>query len=432
MPAHCEPLKTLASLAPTKQLEPRGNRLIHIDALRGLLLVFMAINHIPSALHVITDHPFGYMSAAEGFVFLAGLMAGYVYTRVWRRGDFPTLRRACLKRATTIYRWHAGAFLLVLMGLSIGAFLIGVFPINTPEVFQHHTVLTVFSGLLLVQQPTLFDVLPLYCVLLVITPWCLWLCAGGRYAQLIFGSLGLWAVTNIYSPQVPFDHGLINTGAFNLAAWQLLYIGGLTFGHRWAERTESACHDAPPLAEKFLLTVPRRLVLIVLGVVTGWLFCIRHGFLPSGLSNDALAALTNKNNLAPLRLLDTALLLYLSYLLVSRFPRTFSWRPLASIGRASLAVFSIHILAAYAIQANPQIFAESQSGRWLGTLCMLLTLAVTAFAHAHLVKNKSAISLHNEVHAGPLQTRQPRARHRIVRHEPRSSLAADPLHCRSR
>ena len=44
------------------------------DSLRGLLLVTMAINHIPSDLHPLTDGALGFVSSAEGFVFLSGLV----------------------------------------------------------------------------------------------------------------------------------------------------------------------------------------------------------------------------------------------------------------------------------------------------------------------------------------------------------------------
>ena len=60
---------------------------IRFDSLRGLLLVSMAINHLPSDLRVITDEGVGIVSSAEGFVFLSGVLAGFVYTRrLWREG----------------------------------------------------------------------------------------------------------------------------------------------------------------------------------------------------------------------------------------------------------------------------------------------------------------------------------------------------------
>ena len=49
---------------------PAGRRDGGLDSLRGLMLVGMAVNHIASPLQVLTDHPFGYTTSAEGLVFL--------------------------------------------------------------------------------------------------------------------------------------------------------------------------------------------------------------------------------------------------------------------------------------------------------------------------------------------------------------------------
>ena len=55
---------------------------LRIDTLRGLMLVIMMVTHIrwfaiPTAW--TTYQPIGFVTAAEGFVFLSGLVAGIVY-----------------------------------------------------------------------------------------------------------------------------------------------------------------------------------------------------------------------------------------------------------------------------------------------------------------------------------------------------------------
>ena len=91
--------------APILEAPPAAqkNRLVYLDALRGLMLTVMAVNHVPSELHTVTDHPFGYMSAAEGFVFLSGLMAGLVYTKRYLKAGAEALQDGCAKRAGQIY-----------------------------------------------------------------------------------------------------------------------------------------------------------------------------------------------------------------------------------------------------------------------------------------------------------------------------------------
>jgi len=328
----------------------------------------------------------------------------------------------------TIYRWHVLALILVFSGLVALGYLTGSLPQNTPPATLAQPALSFVSSIVLIHQPALFDILPMYCVLLLATPWLLRLCARtGGYTQLILGSLSLWAAANIFCPQTPFEYGTINTGAFNLAAWQLLYVTGLAFGHRWTTRQPTASLNNSPRSHH-LLAHPSTPILLGLTALAALLFCVRHGFIPSGLSESSLAAVTNKNNLAPIRLLDTALILYLGYQLISRHPRAFSWRPLAWIGRASLPVFSTHILAAYAIHAFPETFAETTSSRWLGTALMLATLSSAAAVHSLLTRKKSATPSIPLVASPALKTRQPRARRLIVRHEPRAPLPADSFH----
>lgn len=405
-------------------------RLAHIDTLRGLLLVLMAINHTPSTLHVFTDHPLGFVSAAEGFVFLSGLMAGLAYTRLASRGDFAALRTACVRRAATIYRWHVAIYLAVWCGLlGVGA-IWGEPPPNTPAVFVSQPFWAVLAGPLLVQQPSLFDILPLYCVLLVATPWLLRTCNDGRYGKLMLASLAIWGGTNLFAPQRPFDNGIVNTGALNLGAWQLLFVAGLAFGHRWAARpaADSQRLPAPPRTSPFFLRAPAAWTIAALALVAGIFFALRHSLIaPStlGLSNGALATLTNKNNLAPLRLLDAAVVLYLVHLGASRFPHWFSWPPLAWLGRSSLTVFALHIPAAYALNAHPELFTEGAFGSSLGTALMVLSLFGAATIHDRFFAKKSSVKA--PPHLG-LRARQPRAYRASVRHEPKPPVPADPLH----
>src|SRR5471032_3409051 len=84
---------------------------LRFDTLRGLFLVCMTINHLPTELRAATDQSLGIFSAAEGFVFLSGLIAGWVYTRKYRTQGAEGLSAASTGRAKSIYRWHIGAFL---------------------------------------------------------------------------------------------------------------------------------------------------------------------------------------------------------------------------------------------------------------------------------------------------------------------------------
>jgi hypothetical protein len=53
-----------------------SQRYWEVDALRGLMLVLMTVTHLPSRLTDPLGQPFGFVSAAEGFVLLSAFMAG--------------------------------------------------------------------------------------------------------------------------------------------------------------------------------------------------------------------------------------------------------------------------------------------------------------------------------------------------------------------
>jgi hypothetical protein len=342
-----------------------GRRLVYLDALRGLLLVIMAINHIPSPLQSVTDHTFGFVSAAEGFVFLAGLMAGMVYTKKLLRNGPTAMQEASVLRALTIYRYHLVTFFIVfawVLGLS---HWYGYSLPYMPTQMVDTPVRALLLGPLLLFQPTLFDILPMYCGLILLIPVLIKSFEAGRRTLVLTGSLLLWALVNVFCAQKPFSTDWIQTGSFNICAWQVLFVFGTAFGHAWARREALI-----PQSKTWFLSVSL--------VIAAVLFAVRHAFIPHPFSAAELDWLTNKNNLAPVRLFNIAVLFYLCYLLLRRFPNVFSVRPLAFLGRSSIVVFSAHVLVAYGMHAAPATFAETISGQWLGTALMVASLFAAA------------------------------------------------------
>ena len=52
-----------------------------LDALRGLFLVWMTFTHMPTRFSDFVNQPFGFVSSAEGFVFMSALLVSRVYLR---------------------------------------------------------------------------------------------------------------------------------------------------------------------------------------------------------------------------------------------------------------------------------------------------------------------------------------------------------------
>lgn len=88
-----------------------GTRDLRFDTLRGIFLVLMTIDHIGGKHTAFTYEPFGFVSAAAGFV----LLSAYVYAFTIR--NTPPNGKALLvqswKRAGKLYRYHVVLFRLI-------------------------------------------------------------------------------------------------------------------------------------------------------------------------------------------------------------------------------------------------------------------------------------------------------------------------------
>jgi len=356
---------------------PPSGRLEYLDTLRGLLLVIMAVNHIPSPLHAVTDHPLGFMSAAEGFVFLSGLMAGRVFTRRLLRDGQSALWRGCFLRARSLYFYHLASYFTVLLIVGTALLWNGQVPPNAPLQMIAHPVRTLLlTGPLLVYQPALLDILPMYFGFILLVPALILACERGLRNWVLGLSASLWFAVNAFCPQTP-NTLYLSVGAFNMCAWQILFVAGGVLGHAWARGDR-------------LVTLPRGPLLWILVTGCGLLFAVRHAFVAPGIPANVLDWLTNKNNLAPLRLANTAGLFMLVRYAASRWPIMLSWAPLAFLGRASLAVFTVHVVVAYVINANPLLFDASSGERWLGTSLMLASMVIAAAVYGRSQTQSSA------------------------------------------
>src|SRR5690606_2508692 len=79
---------------PSMNPSRASDRLWELDALRGLMLVLMTLTHMPTGFAHYLSQPFGFVSAAEGFVLGSALLAGRVYGARAQRQGFSELRRS--------------------------------------------------------------------------------------------------------------------------------------------------------------------------------------------------------------------------------------------------------------------------------------------------------------------------------------------------
>src|SRR5947208_3636809 len=92
-----------------------------LDLLRGFCVFAMIVDHIGGAswLYVLTGGNRGPVTAAEGFVFLSGLVLGIVSRRRVSKDGLGAAIRSSLARAWTLYALTV-ALTLAFVGLTVG------------------------------------------------------------------------------------------------------------------------------------------------------------------------------------------------------------------------------------------------------------------------------------------------------------------------
>ncbi len=321
--------------APTRRWE--------IDALRGLMLVLMTVTHLPSRLTNPLGQPFGFVSAAEGFVLLSAYMAGMVYGRIaWRRG-VAEMRSAFWRRALKIYACQAATLLFLFTVIAfIGLRFEQPAATNLMAYYLEHPLTALVYGLALVYSPPLLDILPLYILFMLASPWVMVLAWRHGWAPVMAASVGLWvlaqfglsqAAFNAISAVVPIPVPYSETGSFDTWGWQLLWVLGLWMG--------ATRNDPQAPAFEFPAWAVRTALAFAL-VCLVW----RHGLgqVPFG-SNTGLNLTFDKWSLGPLRLINLFALVLLTIhygpRLAARTPRL---RWLETLGAASLPVFCAHLV----------------------------------------------------------------------------------------
>lgn len=208
---------------------PKLQRLPELDALRGLFLVWMTLTHLPTRMSEFTNQPFGFISSAEGFVFLSALLIGRLYIRKSME-DPAGVRAHMWKRSLKLYAYH---MLLLAFAFTVAAtWAVHVHRAaitNLLNFYLNHPGTAIIGSVFLIYCPPLFDILPLYVLFLFLTP--LFLQAALRWGwRIVMAASGLiWLLAQfgmrdlVHNWLVAATHlhiPLQETGAFNLFACQ--------------------------------------------------------------------------------------------------------------------------------------------------------------------------------------------------------------------
>ncbi len=344
--------------------KPRDMRL---DALRGLFLIIMAGMHGSAPVSHAVQDPLGYNGAAEGFIFLSACLAGIVYGKTYRQADWTTMSRRAWKRARQIYLVHLALLVPIVL-------IVWALADSLPPLAVHFSdfLARPWSSLalmpLLLHQPPLFDILPLYVIFLGVVPWLLAVARRRGWGIILTVSALGWLAA-----QFKLDARLIGDparllplrwGAFDLLAWQFLWVCGLALGETSLRRP--------------IIKPERHLWLAVLAAVIVLVALLsRRGFWPQAWLNPDIFLWMDKWTLGPLRLLNFAAWAVLLLAWNPRIPKRWL-APAALLGRHSLAVFAFHLPLVIAAAVVVQMFVLSNAMQTVIGLTVVVLLFVWA------------------------------------------------------
>ena len=315
---------------------------MRLDAVRGMFLVIMAGVHVPSPLSHVLQEPFGFTSAAEGFIFLSACLAGMVYGKTYLKNGWTEMSSRVWNRAKLVYIVHLAVLLPVALTAWLYARQVAPLAYHFHDFLQHPVESLLLIPLLLHQAP-LFDILPLYVVLLLATPLAFATARRHGWGIVLSVSFLGWLAAQSPATHIAPDALLpIRGGSFNVLAWQFLWFCGVALGETSLRREIVSLKY-----RSFFATFAGILVLIGL--------CARHGALPGVTIDSEIYNWMDKWTLGPLRLLNFAA--WVVFLLAWN-PRPPAWlmeQP-ALWGRHSLAVFALHLPLVVCAAAVIQMF----------------------------------------------------------------------------
>ncbi|HLH25717.1 MAG TPA: OpgC domain-containing protein [Chloroflexota bacterium] len=352
---------------------PEGTRDLRYDFLRGFAVLAMVVDHVggPSWLYAITGGNRFYTSAAEGFIFLSGLLVGIVYGRIVQRDGLAVGMRKALERAVVLY--------LLTVGVTFPLLLVSEM-LDLPwatGVFLTDPVALVVGILTLHRTYYLIDVMVLYTLLLAVAPFALYLLLQGRTRLLLGLSWALWLAFQIAPDQADVPWPIAGNYLFHFSAWQVFFFTAMALGYH----RDRVARWFPPARQRLLLVLSGLgfaglLVLYRLGDGVWQWMAIKNPALMD--PSDLLVLVFGKGDVRPGRVVASVIVFGFLFLLT-----TVAWRPLyralgwllLPLGQNALYAYTAHIviIVLLAIAFLPLGSVDRQV-RALNTLLQVVTI----------------------------------------------------------
>lgn len=218
----------MARPAPQSIEEPHIERIRAFDLMRGFFLIVILLDHLayyPSGLDIFTGRGLLYISTAEGFFAISGLVLGIVRGRKLLKKPLRTAAKLLLKRSVQLY---IESIILTLL-FTIAAWLF----YHNPEIKYGAAAPDTPFWQVVWQTITLqytygwADFLRYYALFLAGAPFALWLLRRGKWYIVTIINIALWW----YYTQTPGGETWLPF------SWQLVFYSGFIVGFYWPALT---------------------------------------------------------------------------------------------------------------------------------------------------------------------------------------------------
>lgn len=203
----------------------KSERILAFDLLRGYFLFVILLNHLefyPNGLGLVTGRGLLYVSTAEGFFVVSGLVLGMVRGRKLINQPLKVATKLLWKRSFQLY---ITSIVLTLIFTLIGSFFInnpglksGIYP-NLGDVWR-----LTWDTITLSYSYGWADFLRLYAIFIFFAPAALWLLRKGKWYIMLLISFAVWALY----PYVSQD-----TAVSQPFSWQFIFFAGFAVGFHW-------------------------------------------------------------------------------------------------------------------------------------------------------------------------------------------------------
>lgn len=361
--------------------KPSISRIHELDLLRGFLIVVIIIDHLqrwPSPFTFMTGEGRLWVSAAEGFFIISGLLLGYIRGYKGMKQSMKSISRMLISRAAKLYFWSV---IITFVGVALMQYFQGN-PSLVPKLPDTSGLAYIWQ---VISQQYVFDwiyFLRLYWIMLLVSPLAIWAFRKGK-----------WWIVPLISILIYGFSFLIQTPEAALQ-WQVLFFVSATIGFHF-ERIVLFLKSRPYLKNVLVDTM---IAIGVVSMIVSYFWVLGWNFVDSDrsyLSRDDYVATRSwldlwftKDPLAVGRVL-------LSFIWVGSLLAFFHWlrRPLEKYFGWVLKPLGTFSLTGYCLQAIILLFFQffvpiSSNGLYnflLGIVAVIAVRLLVTERHVHRI-----------------------------------------------